>query len=458
MLIEITVNSRPERLDVPPLRRLLDILRDDLHLTGAKEGCGEGECGACAVLLDGRLVNACLIPAVQADGCAVTTIEGLGRRTQPDPVQAAFMAEGAVQCGFCTPGMILAARALLDANSRPVRDEIRAALAGNLCRCTGYESIIRAVERAAERKPAGTHAGTPAPHIARPLPLTTVLERLRDADSPATPIAGATDVMTQRKMGVAAGGEPIDILRVPELHGVAVRDGAIELGAATTLAEIAADASIGAALPALREMALLFGAPAIRNRATLGGNLATASPAADAPPVLLALDAAVEIAGPAGRRSIAMNEFFAGYRTTVLAPGELSVKVRAPVPAHGSYQRFYKVGPRQAQAIAKVSAACLARCDAGGRLRDVRLACGSVAPVPLRIDAAMEFLEGRMLSAAAAEEAARLVENAIQPIDDVRSTAAYRGQVAGNLVARFLNEMMEPRSQGRAALPPLEAR
>ena len=150
MKIDLTVNGQPRQLDVPPLARLLDILRLELGLTGTKEGCGEGECGACTVLLDGEAVCSCLVPACQLDGATVRTIEGLETASgELDPLQRAFVEGGAVQCGFCTPGMVLAARALLDRDPDPDEREIRTALSGNLCRCTGYTKIIASVQRAA---------------------------------------------------------------------------------------------------------------------------------------------------------------------------------------------------------------------------------------------------------------------------------------------------------------------
>lgn len=146
--ISFTLNGRPTQIDVKPNSRLLDVLRDDFGLTGTKEGCGVGECGACTVLLDGEPVNSCLVLAAQVDGHEVVTIEGLSVDGILHPVQQAFIKETAIQCGFCTPGMVLAAKALLDKNPSPSREEIRRAVSGNLCRCTGYEQIVRAVETA----------------------------------------------------------------------------------------------------------------------------------------------------------------------------------------------------------------------------------------------------------------------------------------------------------------------
>jgi carbon-monoxide dehydrogenase small subunit len=149
MKISLKVNGKPYVMDVPPMKRLLDVLREDLRLTGTKEGCGEGECGACSVIVNGEVINSCLVPICQMDGASVLTVEGLEMEGQLHPLQQAFWEEGAAQCGICTPGMLIAAKALLDANSRPTHEEIKEGIAGNLCRCTGYTKIIRAIEQAA---------------------------------------------------------------------------------------------------------------------------------------------------------------------------------------------------------------------------------------------------------------------------------------------------------------------
>ena len=150
MIVSFDVNGIAREVEAPPMKRLLDVLREDLRLTGTKEGCGEGECGACSVILDGEVINACLLPVCQVEGYAILTVEGLARDGLLDPLQRAFLECGGAQCGICTPGMLIAARALLDENAGPTRGEIAEAIAGNLCRCTGYVRIIDAIEQAAQ--------------------------------------------------------------------------------------------------------------------------------------------------------------------------------------------------------------------------------------------------------------------------------------------------------------------
>jgi carbon-monoxide dehydrogenase small subunit len=147
--ITLTINGEERSLDVPPMRRLLDVLREDLRLTGAKEGCGEGECGSCAVLMNGDLVNSCLVPVLQADGAELTTVEGMADGERLSPIQQCFLEEGGAQCGICTPGMMLATHHLLQRYPKPTQEQIREGLSGNLCRCTGYMRIFEAVREAA---------------------------------------------------------------------------------------------------------------------------------------------------------------------------------------------------------------------------------------------------------------------------------------------------------------------
>ncbi len=150
--ITLTVNGETYRVSVKPNSTLLDVLRDELELTGAKRGCDAGDCGACTVIMDGKAVNACLVLAMKADGRDIVTIEGLAKGNELDPIQEAFLEKGGVQCGFCTPGMVLSAKALLDKNQKPTEEEIRAGIAGNLCRCTGYKKIIEAIQSAAQKR------------------------------------------------------------------------------------------------------------------------------------------------------------------------------------------------------------------------------------------------------------------------------------------------------------------
>jgi len=235
----------------------------------------------------------------------------------------------------------------------------------------------------------------------------------------------------------------VDVTRLPELAGIHHDGDFLDIGAACTFAEIRHDALVNEYAPALADAAVVFGAWQIQNRATIGGNIANASPAGDSLPVLLALDAQIIVAGPIGVRIITYADFNTGYRETALGPGELIVRIHVPNPPPNHMQRLWKVGTRAAQAISKVVVA-FAASRGGGRMTSVRIAAGSVAPTPIRLPATEYACEGRPYDSATADRAAATAVNEITPIDDVRSTAAYRRFVLGRIVRRFVLDMADP--------------
>ncbi len=440
--VALTLNRAPVRLRVRSDQRLLDVLRDDLKLTGAKEGCGKGECGACTVLVDGRAVASCLLLAYQADGAVVETIEGLAEADRLHPLQAAFVDKGASQCGICIPGMILAAKAWLDRKPAHSGDGMRESLAGNLCRCTGYTKIFAAVTQALAA-PVGARPAAAAPPAAptyyRPRSLEEALEILAQRAGEARPIAGGTDVLVAACDGKVRREALFDVSAVPELKGIEDRGDHLWIGAGATHADVLEAAAVARWAPALPLACLVIGGPQIRNRGTLGGNLANASPAADTVPALFVADAVLELVSVSARREVAVTDFFTGYRQTVLEPDELILGVRIPKRA-GIRGTFLRLGQRQAQAISKVSVA-VALSFAEGRPDFVRVAFGSVGPTVLRARATEEALSaggyGALLRAkdAACEE--------VKPIDDLRSTAEYRRAMAGVLLERAVRRLSE---------------
>lgn len=400
---------------MPGGRRLLDVLREDLGYTGTKEGCAEGECGACTVLVDGEPVDSCLVPVCQVAGRDVRTVEGLAPAGRLGPLQEAFLAGGGTQCGFCTPGVLMSARAFLDSGAPATDAAVREAIAGNLCRCTGYTKIVGSiqaaaadgrdhlVERVIEGLPVhvgpqvepGTVAGLrPAhgdPQAVTPRTLDEALAVL--ATGPCRVIAGGTDVMVALSIAPDPDVPLLDISALPELRGIVVEGETLVLGALTTYAELRRSELVATLVPAFASMAAQVGAAQVQNRGTIGGNVVNASPAGDCLPLLLATDATIVAVGPNGRREIAAAAFWTGYRRTALAPGELVEQVRIPL-AEGRQVRFRKVGTRRAQSIAKTSVALAWRAGAGGAWREVRVALGSVAERPIRAvgtEAALEL-------------------------------------------------------------------
>ncbi len=381
---------------------------------------------------------------------------------RPDPLETAFLDEGAVQCGFCIPGMVMAARSLLDRNPHPSRGEIREGLAGNLCRCTGYERIIRAVERAAgtaservaertagaARDARGASDSQAAPHQPTlsfsPRRLHEALAILHEREDSIRIIAGATDLLTGIKLGLEHPGVVLDIGRIDSLRGISRKNGAIEIGAMTTLAEIASDPLIARSLPMLARAAHLFGAVAIQNRATIGGNLMSASPAADSPPALAALDATAVLASAEGEREVPIRSFFPAYRRTERRPGEILTRVRSPRPvrrdAPGVLQGRNPPGAVDRQGFSGMPGAIGSRQESSAMSGWLR---GAWDPCSIILEQTEQLLEGRKPSRNLAAEAAEAASREVRPIDDIRSTEIYRRTIAGRLLRRFLEGFLE---------------
>ncbi|HPI97923.1 MAG TPA: FAD binding domain-containing protein [Synergistales bacterium] len=453
MKFEFSVNGHITGISSHPLRRLLDILREDLGLTGTKEGCGEGECGACAVLLDGKLVNSCMIPALQLPGTRVLTIEGLGTPDDPDPLQRAFVEEGAVQCGFCTPGMVMASRYLLKRDPHPSRNDIKRALSGNLCRCTGYEKIFRAVERAAlegyGEMPDLPMRTSPSHGVVFeenekdlffiPRDLEEALDILDRKGGEVTLLAGATDIMPALRNRQILPVCVMDISRIDELQGITLDGKRIRIGSCVNNTSLATDPLVTEKLSSLAEAARSSGAMTLQNRATIGGNIMTASPAADMPPVLMSLDADLTFSSSSGERNISLCELFTGYRQTSRDPGEILRYINIPPPPEGTAHSFYKRGSRAALTISRISLACSALPGNNGIIRNVRIAAGSMAPSTQLLSVTMAFLEGKRLSPDLIEEAARIASDEVNP----RKTPGYRKEVTGNLLRKFLMNLLK---------------
>jgi xanthine dehydrogenase small subunit len=457
MIIRFTLNDTPIVIDTAPDRRLVDLLREDLGARGTKEGCGSGECGSCTILVDGEPRLSCLMLAAQAEGRAIRTIEGVGTADQPHPVQTAFAEHGAVQCGFCTPGMVLTAIALLARREKPDRQEIRAALAGHLCRCTGYHKIVDAVE-AASRSDVGTRkdgaaatggwnggAGPQDDGRIRRMSVSEVLFPRGFADlwallarhPDAHLVAGGTDLLVRRRTGWQAAAPLICLERLEELQTIGLEGASLRIGAGVSLRACLEHPDLRRHVPVLAAAIDTLGAPQIRTMGTLGGNICTASPAGDTLPPLYALEAEVILRSPDGGRSLPLAAFIQGPGRTDLRPGEILEQVRIPVTGDFPVQHFEKVGQRNSLAISVVSLAAILRTAPDGTVAEARLALGSVGPTVIRPGEAERFLVGRRPDRATLREAAGLVRAAVRPIDDVRATAAYRRECAGNLLLRL---------------------
>ena len=445
MSLTLAVNGVVRDLECDPRRLLLDVLREDLGLRGTKYGCGEGECGSCSVLLDGRVVTACLTTAGQAHGADITTIEAMADDEIGRRLLDSFLGTGAVQCGFCTPGFVLAARDLLSHNPAPDVPQIREALSGNLCRCTGYAGITEGVALGAKglAGPAPRRSTTPGPGIstdgyARPATVDEALQLLAEPRSSWRVLAGGTDLLTRYEHHLDEVGL-LDLGGLDELHKVGETADGVQIGALTRFTEIIQSPVMQHWAPALITAARRVGGVQIQNMGTIGGNLANASPAADSVPPLFALDARLVLRSLRGERTVPVSEFALGPGRTVLAPDELLVEIVVPKQqAAGRRIMFFeKVGPRRAQAIAKASVAFCGWLD-DGRLHDARIALGAVASTVVSAPKAASLLMSGPFDEALILRAADMAAGECSPIDDIRSTAGYRRRLVRGLVVRNL--------------------
>jgi xanthine dehydrogenase small subunit len=466
MSVRFVLNGSPlELVDVDPQLSLLSWLRSTGR-TGSKEGCAEGECGACAVALltldpdqtpRYRAINSCLVPLAAVHGQALWTVEGVAA---PDgtlhPVQAALVAEGGSQCGYCTPGFVISMFCEYYQPGRAAPDA--EAISGNLCRCTGYRPILDALRSLPEPCPNDARLpvlqARPAPpqvftHVGqgrrfvRPASLSEVFEaRARDPD--AVLIAGGSDLMVEANQRQRRFSTLIALDALPALRECQRGENELSLGAALTLSEIEHALRGALDLPLLRELLPLFASPLIRNRATLGGNLVTASPIGDAAPALLALDAALTVVGPRGERRIPLAAFFVAYRQTALLSDELVKSVHIPLPAP-RFQRFYKVSKRVLDDISSVAAGCALDLDAAGTVTCLRLGFGGVAATPQRAQAAERAALGQAWDAHTLERMLSALESFGTPMSDHRASAAYRRAMIESLTRKFFADVQASR-------------
>lgn len=458
--LTLTINGATVHLkNVSPTTTLLEYLRTSGRV-GTKEGCGDGDCGACTVVLAGRgadgkahyqAVNSCLIPLGAIAGREIITVEGVAHG-QLHPVQAAMVQTGGSQCGYCTPGFIMS---LFAAYYEGNVDDV--AVEGNLCRCTGYLPIRRAAKLVANQQPcdrfseklAQTPIDLPAlsyqgneQQFYRPTRLSEVLNLLQQHPA-ATLVAGATDLGLEMSWHRQHYPVMISLEAVEELRILEQTPDGVEIGAAIPLSTI--EDRLHGVFPSLDEMLHWFAARQVRNRATLGGNIGTASPIGDLPPVLLSLNAELRLASPAGERIIPLATFFQGYRQTDLQPGEVIVSVRIPtVKAAGAVTRLsqsYKIGKRGTDDISIVAAAFTVDLDASHTVVQARLAYGGVAATPARAIAVEEWLVGKPWNIATIQQAKERLQQAFSPLTDLRGSAEYRQLLVVNLFEKFFVEM-----------------
>jgi xanthine dehydrogenase small subunit len=447
-----------------PTTTVLQYLRSLPGHRGVKEGCAEGDCGACTVALadlgeDGRVryraIDSCLMLVPMLHGRMLVTVENL---RAPDgtlhPVQRTMADGHGSQCGFCTPGIVMSLFALYQGPRPFTREQATMLVSGNLCRCTGYRTILDAAMEAPriaasdhfdadETRLATLLRNLPCPSLAietadqhyfRPATLAEALA-LRGRHPEAVIVNGATDVGLRITIGHEILSTILDLSGVAELGVLESAGDDLVIGAGVRLADLMD--GVATRHTALQAMLRWFGSNQIRNLATLGGNLGTASPIGDSLPALIASRARVRVASSGGTREFAMSEFVLGYRTTACRPDELITAVVLPAPAPDEVTRFYKVSRRREMDISTASAAFRLVRDRNGTVREVTLAYGGMAETARRAPRTEAWLTGRSWTRETIDQALPMVEGEFTPISDTRGSAEMRGIVARNLLMKF---------------------
>ena len=467
--------------NVPPGRTLLEVLREDLGATGTKEGCNEGDCGACTVVLgeiegEGikyRAINSCIRLAHSVNGMAVWAVEDIAATDGTlHPAQEAMVRCHGSQCGFCTPGFVMSLFGMYQnhvCKGRQVTRELaQEELSGNLCRCTGYRPIFDAAQQMAQLPAVrvdeakllaqlkschpreGGDPGVRAHWIPASAGMTGYMApaslqdllAARAAHPQAQIVAGCTDVglwVTKLHMQF---DRVLDVTQVAELKRIERYVNHLAIGAAVTLTD--AFAALVEERPQLKTFAQRFAGLPVRNSGTLGGNVANGSPIGDSMPLLIALGASIVLMSARGHREMPLEHFYTGYRKTVLAPDEVVAWIKVPRPRVGEFLRAYKISRRYDDDISAVCLVINMTTD-GSTITRVGIGAGGVAATPVRAVETESFLIDREWTEAAALDAAKVLRAEFQPISDMRASAAYRSEVLGNLVRRFWLE-----SQGMA--------
>jgi len=408
-----------------PSARLLDVLRGELGLTGTKCGCKEGECGACAVILGGRLVNSCLVAMGSLCGAEVTTIEGYSKTERFSVLEKAYASVSAVQCGFCIPGMILASECILAANPEPTEEDIRVGISGNICRCTGYNSIVKAIGIAADAQKETPVSGEACQGDG----LTEAL-RLRK-NTALIPYSGGTDIMVS---GACEESEYFYLDNVKEMRQITADDEFIIFGAACKFTDVI-ESELAPEI--LKDACRQVAAPAIRNAGSIGGNIANGSAKADSALIFMVTDSKLRLMSADSERVIPIRDFYLGSGKTALAPDELIVEVLMPRFGIDNYY-FKKVGARNALAISRTSYAGVMDI-ADGVIKNCAVAFGAVIDVVIRLPEIDAMLIGKTIEEAKALKQAYIdaYDKAIQPRRG-RVSIEYRKDICMNLLSDFL--------------------
>lgn len=468
--IKFLLNDAEIRLsEVASTDTLLDFLRLNQRMLGTKEGCAEGDCGACTVLvgrlLNGQLryepINTCIRFLASCHGCHIVSIEHLrGQNGELHPVQQAMVEHHGSQCGFCTPGIIMSLYALWMQNPDPSVIEIETALQGNLCRCTGYEPIVKAALAAAKAggqamdalaverdrivtwlegvKPERIEVSKAGDRVILPADAADLAQVLTEHPK-ATIIAGATDVGLWVTKMMRPISPAVFIGHLHDLKGISVMKNEVTLGAGVTYSEF--EPVIAEHFPQALDYWQRIGGWQVRNAGTIGGNVANGSPIGETPPLLIALGARMVLRSVKGVREVALQDYFIEYGKQDRQPGEFVESITIPLPGADRIAA-YKVSKRAHSDITATAAAFRIRTD-GAMITEACIAYGGMAGVPKRAAGAETALVGKPFTAESFEAAAKAAEDDFEPLTDWRASADYRRKVAGNLVRRFWLEQSD---------------
>jgi len=455
---------------------LTDLLRYDLDLPGTKVVCAEGDCGSCTVLVgrpeDGAMryqgIDGCIQYLWQLDGRHVVTVEGLKENGKLHPVQEAMVESFGSQCGYCTPGFVMALAAMLEENAPLTRQGVKDGLTGNLCRCTGYEQIIdaalalkgKAVTPIAERfhdaqMLAELDAcaqdsveiayreswGRDSRNVRIGIP-TTVAQAVdfKAKHKKTAVVAGGTDLSVQMNKGKTEPDTLLSLVHLRELEGVSENDGWLRIGAKGTWTDM--ERFCRKRLPEFHKIIQVFASPQIKNAGTLAGNIGNGSPIADSMPFLFVMEAEAELTGPSGSRWVNLNRFYHGYKQLELRPDELITALRLKLPKSNETLKLYKVSKRKDLDISTFTAGIRMTLE-GETIVRASVAYGGVGPVVLRLPETERFLSGKPFTLDTIRKAGKLARREITPISDVRASEDYRLQLAENLLLKLYHEVRQ---------------
>jgi xanthine dehydrogenase small subunit len=475
------VNGKLMELDVPPGMTVLELLNVKLSMSGTKSSCNEGDCGACTVIIGHKneskiaykTFNSCLYPAFRLNGKHLITVEGISGKDELHPVQEALLDEHGTQCGFCTPGFVMSMLGLFLNTQNPGKEDILSALEGNLCRCTGYDSIFKAANLLKKRlkadidllptslrkvekqlkekvnplifKPAENIEGWETLNCYCPQSLTGLWSTIKTCFKSGNFrfIAGGTDLMVLANIQHVHYTNLIDLSGISKLSGIGYKMGGLYIGANVTMSELLENKMAKKGQPLLIKTIQQMASTQIRNTATLAGNIANASPVADGATTLLALDASVILASQKGERIVRLSEFYHTYKQTELQQEEIIKAVVIPNQYGNKYfYSFIKSAKRKAVDISGVVSACMLEYK-NGKIVWASLSFGGVAPYPALANKTMSYLSSKTVTEFRIAEASEIAQGEFTPISDIRGQRDYRSLLIKNHVSKHLQSFLD---------------